>query len=70
MKAKRFDSWQKAKRFDSWQEAYDTCREGNCPMIAEVNGERLKIFPSGTYQCVLSPCGCAAALREMQEAKR
>ena len=34
-------------RFETWPEAYDYCREVNCPVVVIVGDERAKIFPSG-----------------------
>ena len=36
-----------ATRFETWELAFDTCRERNTPMVATVDNETLKIFPSG-----------------------
>jgi len=40
------------EHFDEWWEAFDTCRERNCPMRVGVGsgGGEWKIFPSGTAQ--------------------
>ena len=35
------------KQFNTWEEAFDYCRERNCPVIIKVDGETAKIFPSG-----------------------
>ena len=35
------------KQFDSMEEAFQTCRELNRPILAEVDGKVSKIFPSG-----------------------
>ena len=36
-----------SQRFETWNHAFDTCREVNAPMVVTVDGETLKIFPSG-----------------------
>lgn len=33
--------------FETWSEAFDCCRERNMPIVAEVEGEVCKCFPSG-----------------------
>ena len=38
------------KTFKTWQEAYSYCREANKPVIANVENETAKIYPSGSYK--------------------
>jgi len=32
---------------DNWSQAFDYCREGDCPVVVIVNDEVWKLFPSG-----------------------
>lgn len=33
--------------FESMEEAFSFCRERDCPVIAQVAGQRYRLFPSG-----------------------
>ena len=35
------------KKFESFNEAFDFCREKNCPVIVRIQNERWKLYPSG-----------------------
>ena len=44
----------KAEKFETWEAAFDSCREGDAPMVVEVKGEGeiTKIYPSGSCKTV------------------
>lgn len=38
------------ERFADWSDAFSVCRERNRPMIAIVDDEEAKIYPSGRWE--------------------
>ncbi len=51
--------------FSGWGEAFDVCRDRNAPMVVTVDGERLKIYPSGSYKRLANRCAqCNAEIAD------
>ena len=49
-KGKRIMENREMKSFEDLSDAFDYCREKDCPVIVLVKGEKWKLFPSGCAQ--------------------